>query len=139
MAIPENRSQLMKYLGAEQKNKVWSWCGVNHEERSVYLSMWTDAAFKRDGKSVSYTIQQPDWGIDDSGEKSAARQDHDEKLALIFDEEYQAYGYFIEPKDRNAHPREIKSTRTSFIVSLRLEQSEDGSITGFADKRIEIR
>jgi hypothetical protein len=139
MAKPANRSQLMDCLGAEQRNKVWSWCGVNHEEKSVYFSMWTDTADKRDGKTVSYTIQEPDWGINESGAKSAARKDHDEKLSLIFDHGYQAYGYFIEPKDRNAHPREIESTRTSFIVSIRLEKSADGCIFGYPEKRIEIR
>jgi hypothetical protein len=29
----------MDYLGAKQKNFVWSWCGVNDEERKVYFSV----------------------------------------------------------------------------------------------------
>jgi hypothetical protein len=140
MAIPENRSQLMDYLGAEQKNIVWSWCAVNHYERKVYLSVWTDTVAKRDGQNRSYQIQEPDWGVNDkTGSKSAARNDHDEKLALIMEGGYEAYGYFIEPKDKNADPRQIEHTCTSFIFSLELEQLEDGSIIGYPKKRIEIR
>lgn len=43
---PDNRSQLMSYLGAEQRNTVWSWCAVNEEEKKVYLSVWQDTRKK---------------------------------------------------------------------------------------------
>jgi len=85
-------------------------------------------------------IQEPDWGVDPaSGSKSAARKDQDEKLALIFTEGYEAYGYFIEAKDTNANPREIESTSTSFIFSFELERQADGSILENPKARIEIR
>jgi hypothetical protein len=42
MARPENRSQLMSYFGAKQRNTVWSWCAVNEEERKVYLGTQTN-------------------------------------------------------------------------------------------------
>ena len=140
MARLENRSQLMEHLGAKQKNTVWSWCAVNEEEHKVYLSVWTDTRAKRDGVRVSYVIQEPDWGIDQhTGSKSPARKDQDEKLALIFDEGYEVYGYFIEAKDTSANPREIASTSTSFIFSFDLERQVDGVILGYPKARIEIR
>ncbi len=140
MAKPENRLQLMEYLGAKQKNTVWSWCAVNDEERKVYFSVWVDTRAKRDGARVSYIIQEPIWGVDqDTGSKSAARKDHDEKLSLVFNEGYEAYGYFIEAKDENAHPREIGNTKTSFIFSLELERQKDGSVLAYPKTRIEIR
>ena len=140
MAIPENRLQLMEHLGAKQKNTVWSWCAINEEERKVYFSVWVDTRAKRDGKRDSYIVQGPDWGVDDNtGSMSAARKDHDEKLSLIFDEGYEAYGYFIEAKDEKAHPREIGHTRTSFIFLLELERQKDGSVLGYPKKRVEIR
>lgn len=140
MAKPENRSQLMEYLGAKQKNTVWSWCAVNDEERKVYFSVWMDTRSKRDGTTVSYVIQEPDWGVaQGTGSKSAARKDHDEKLSLVFNEGYEAYGYFIEPKDKNAYPREIESTKTSFIFSFELERQKDGSVLGYPKTRIEAR
>jgi hypothetical protein len=70
---------------------------------------------------------------------SAARKDHDEKLSLVFDNGYEAYGYFIEAKDEKAHPREIGHTRTSFIFSFDLERQKDGSVLGYPKNRIEIR
>ncbi len=140
MARLANRSQLMDHLGAKQKNTVWSWCAVNEEERMVYLSVWMDTRAKRDGVRVSYVIQEPDWGVDPTtGSKSAARKDQDEKLSLIFDKGYEAYGYFIEAKDTTANPREIESTSTSFIFSFDLERQPDGSILGYPKARIEIR
>jgi hypothetical protein len=140
MTKPENRAQLMEYLGAEQKNIVWSWCAVNEEEKSVYFSVWLDTLSKRDDHKASYLIQEPSWGVDeDTGSKSAARKDHDEKLSLVFDKGYKPYGYFIEAKDRNAYPREIESTKTSFIFSLELEKQQNGSILAYLKKRIEIR
>lgn len=140
MAIPENRLQLMEYLGAKQKNTVWSWCGVNEEERKVYFSVWVDTRAKRDGKRDSYMIQEPYWGLDENtGSKSAARKDHDEKLSLVFDDGYEPYGYFIEARDEKADPREIGHTRTSFIFLFELERQNDGSIIGYPKKRIEIR
>ena len=138
---PENRSQLMEYLGAVQRNVVWSWCAVNEEEKRVYFSVWTDTRMMRgDDKEISYLIQEPHWGIDEAtGNKSAARKDHDEKLSKVFDEGYEAYGYFVVAKDVNAVPREIEETRTSFIFSLKLKRMPDGAILGYPLSRIEIR
>ena len=36
----------------------------------------------------------------------------------MFDEGYEAYGYFIVAVDVDAEPREIAETKTSFIFSL---------------------
>lgn len=140
MSRPENRAQLMRYLGATQKNEVWSWCAVNHEERKVYFSVWTDTVGMRDGKRRSYVIQEPHWGVDDAtGKFKPARVDHDEKLALVFDQGYESFGYFIEAKDKNAHPRQIEETKTGFVFSLELERLENGDILGYLKQRIEIR
>lgn len=133
-----SRTQLMDYLGAVQKNIVWSWCAVNEEERKVYLSLWADMRSKRDGK-ISYVVQEEDWGVDPaSGSKSAARKDHDEKLLLVFDSGYEAYGYVVEAVDRNASPRKIENTATSFIFQLELERLKDGSVLGYVKSRINI-
>jgi endo-1,4-beta-mannosidase len=130
----------MEYLGAKQKNTVWSWCGVNEEERKVYLSVWLDTAKRRNGNRLSYVIQEADWGVDDTtGSISAARKDHDEKLALVFEKGYEPFGYFIEAKDRNARPRQIEETKTGFIFSLELERFPDGTILAYPKDRIEIR
>lgn len=140
MARLENRSQLMDYLGAKQRNTVWSWCAVNEEERKVFFSVWTDTRAKRDGSRVSYLIQESNWGIDEAtGSKSPARKDHDEKLSLVFDQGYQAFGYFIEAKDIRAATREIESTSTTFIFSFELERQPTGVILGYPIARIEIR
>lgn len=141
MAKPENRSQLMSYFGAKQKNTVWSWCGVNEEEKSVYLSIWTD--FKNlygDKSRVYYTIQEPDWGVnEETGSFSAARNDHDHNLEKVFNKGYKAYGYFIEARNKKVVPREIEVTKTSFIFSLELERLEDGTVIGYPLKRIEVK
>jgi len=130
----------MKYLGATQRNDVWAWCAVNHDERKVYFSIWTDKSVERDGKRRTYIIQEPHWGIDEGTHKvKPARADQDEKLALVFNEGYAAYGYFIEAKDKNAMPREIEETRTGFIFSLALERLPDGVVIGHLGQRIEIR
>ncbi|ENQ5771699.1 hypothetical protein ACOW3S_003480 [Vibrio fluvialis] len=134
----ENRSQLMDYLGAEQRNVVWSWCAVNETERKVYLSVWTDFKTNIDGK-MAYILQEPAWGLNENGHFSPARNDHDEKLGKIFSEGYESYGYFVEVKDKNAEPREILYTKTSFIFSLELERLESGVIIGYPKKRIEIK
>ena len=138
MAKPTNRSQLMKYFGATQLNAVWSWCAVNESEKSVYLSVWTDHVDKIDGVTT-YTLQGPHWGIGEEGRKSAARNDQDQKLALVFDHGYKAYGYFIEAKDHAATPRAIANTRTSFIMEMRLSKTNDGWVTGIPLRRIEVR
>lgn len=138
MTRPANRSQLMNYLGAKQRNVVWSWCAVNEEEQKVYLSVWLDTAKKRDGSRLSYVIQEPDWGMEEDGSFTPARKDHDEKLALIFEQGFEPYGYFIEAKDRNARPRQIEDTRTGFIFSLELERLPDGTILGYLKDRINI-
>ncbi len=54
MSKPENRSQLMEYFGAEQRNTVWSWCAVNENEKAVYLSVWDDLRNKHEEKERSY-------------------------------------------------------------------------------------
>lgn len=59
----ENRSQLVDYLGAHQRNVVWSWCAVDEDERKVYFSLWSDTRSRRDGQRESYLVQEPDWGI----------------------------------------------------------------------------
>lgn len=141
MAKPENRVQLMEYFGATQKNIMWSWCAVNEEEKSVYLSVWTD--YKGDfenNNSQCYIIQEPDWGVNpESGSKSAARNDHDEKLSKIFNENYAAFGYFVEAKDKNATVREIEHTKTSFIFELNIKKLSDGTVIGYPTKRIEVK
>lgn len=140
MSKLENRSQLMEYFGAVQKNTVWSWCAINEDEKSIYLSVWTDfrGDYENNGK-VSYIIQEPSWGVNENtGSKSAARNDHDDKLNKIFNENYKSYGYFVEAKDRNANPREIERTKTSFIFELDLKKLKDGTIIGYPLKRIEI-
>jgi len=129
----------MKYLGAKQKNPVWAWCAVNDEERKVYLSIWADTAKKRDGMRLSYLIQEPTWGIEDDGSMHSARKDHDEKLALVFEQGYEPYGYVVEAKDRHSRPRQIEKTQTSFIFSIELERLQDGSIIAYRKSRIEIR
>lgn len=140
MHRPENRLQLMEYFGAEQKNTVWSWCAVNEEERKVYLSVWTDHRQTLEGDSrPSYVLQKPNWGLKEGITKSAARNDHDEKFAKIFDEGYEAFGYFVEARDKNKIPREIESTKTSFIFRLELKRQDDGSIIGYLLDRIEVR
>jgi hypothetical protein len=130
---------MMEYLGAKQRNTVWSWCAVNEEERKVYFSLWVDTAAKRDGKNVSYVVQEPDWGIDESKQTvSAARKDHDEKLSLVFEHGYEPWGYCIVARDRHARPREIEETRTGFVWSLRLERLPDGVILAHPVTRLNL-
>lgn len=139
MSRPENRLQLMEHFGASQFNDRLAWCGVNDAEKKVYFSVWTDNTYTRNG-SKGYLIQEPDWGIsDETGNKSAARNDHDTKLSLVFEQGYEPYGYFIVAKDRAAHPRDIAETRTSFVVRLQLEVLPDGSVFGFPTSHIEVR
>jgi hypothetical protein len=139
MARPENRLQLMERLGATQFNDRLAWCGVNESERRVYFSIWTDNVYTHGGEK-GYLVQEPHWGINDStGKKDAPRNDQDAKFALVFSDGYEPYGYFIVAKDRNAFPREIAETRTSFVVRLQLEQLQDGSIFAIPRDRIEVR
>ncbi|HJR56507.1 MAG TPA: hypothetical protein VJ798_08000 [Rhizomicrobium sp.] len=138
MGRPANRSQLMDRLGAVQLNTVWSWCGVNDSERKVYFSIWTDNTYAHNG-AKSYIIQEPDWGVNEQGHRSAARNDQDDKFSLVFEQGYEPWGYFIEAKDRRAHPREIASTLTSFVMQLQLDKLQDGTIIGTPLKRIEVR
>ncbi|MHB1528022.1 MAG: hypothetical protein ACYCXT_01110 [Acidiferrobacteraceae bacterium] len=138
MTRPANRSELMERLGATQTNTVWSWCAVNEHERKVYFSVWSDFMSKRNGQA-SYTIQEPNWGINETtGKSSAARSDQDEKLRLVFEHGYEAYAYFIEAKDPVADPREIAHTRTSFVMRMRLIRLEDGSVIGTPLDRIDV-
>ena len=139
MSRPKNHSQLMERLGASQLNTVWSWCGVNEAERKVYFSIWTDNVHTYNGEK-GYLIQGPGWGIsDEMGKRSAARNVQDAKFALVFEQGYEPYGYFIVAKNPTAHPREIAETRTSFVVRLELHRLSDGSIIGIPRSRIEIR
>ena len=134
-----SRTQLMDYLGAVQRNVVWSWCAVNEEERKVYFSLWADMRAKRDGIRFSYIVQEPDCGVDPkSGSKSEARKDHDEKLLMALERGYEAYGYVVEAVDRNASPRKIESTATSFVFQLDLERHSDGTVLGYVTTRINI-
>lgn len=138
MSRPDNRSQLMDRVGAVQLNTVWSWCAVNEKKRQVYFSIWTDNLLKNAGPRT-YKIQEPHWGISEQGGKSAARNDQDVKLALVFEQGYEAWGYFIEAKDPTANPREIEKTATSFVVRLALSKRSDGVIAGQMLERVEIR
>lgn len=131
---------MMKSLGAEQRNTVWSWCAVNEQERKVYFSVWLHTHARRDGSRASYVIQETWWGIDkETGARSPARNDHDEKLALVFEHGYEAFGYFIKAKDTKAEPKEIEETLTSFVFSFELEKQPDGTILGFPKARVELR
>jgi len=138
MARPQNRSQLMERLGAVQTNTVWSWCGVNEAERKVYFSIWTDNGYPSSG-AKSYIVQEPYWGINEKGSKSPARNDQDEKLELVFSQGYEPWGYFIEAKDPSVHPREIGNTHTSYVMRLRLERLQDGTVIGTLVQRVEVR
>ena len=89
-----SRKALMDVVGASQFHQRLAWCGVNHKERKVYFSMWTDRRVENAGV-VSYTIQELHWGVDAQGRKDASRKDHDKKLALVQDDGYEAWGYLI--------------------------------------------
>jgi len=135
----ENRSQMMSYLGAEQRNTVWSWCAVDDDEKKVYFSLWADTR-RKDGDETSYLVQEPHWGInEETGRPSAARNDHDEKLRLAFEEGYETFGYVVVAKDPGASPRQIEETRTGFIFEIELLRQHDGSIRGAVRKRINLR
>lgn len=139
MAKPENRSQLMTYFGAEQRNTVWSWCAVNEAEKKVYLSVWTDHGKTQPGDNrKSYILQEPHWGEKPDGAFQPARKDHDEKLDKVFESGYEAFGYFVEPKSRNTVPREIKNTRTSFVLRLELKRLNNGIVIGYPLERVEV-
>lgn len=137
MSRPENRTQMMDRLGAVQLNTVWSWCAVNEANRQVFFSIWTDNLVKT-AAPRTYLIQAPDWGVNEAGRKSAARNDQDVKLGLVFDGGYEPFGYFIEARDPTAEPREIAVTMTSFYVRLKLWKTDDGSVLGQMLERIEV-
>jgi hypothetical protein len=139
MTRPKNRLQLMERLDAVQLNNVWSWCAVNEAEKKAYFSIWTDNAHAHNGEK-GYLIQRPT-GDEDGEEatRSAARNDRNAKFALVFEQGYDAYGYFIVAKDRFAQPREMAETRTSFVMKLRIERLDDGSIWAVAIDRLEIQ
>ena len=137
MARAENRSQMMRKLNAKQANPQWALCAVNEDEKKVYLSVWVDLV--GDYKGINrYLLQDPSWGIEESGEVSKQRKDHDEKMRLIFDKEYEAFGYFVEAIDPDALPRQIKETRTSFVMRLEMNTEDDGSIYGIPVERISL-
>lgn len=81
----ESRKTLMDFLGAEQANPYWAWCGVDHHERRVYYSMWTNKR-EENADAVSYIIQEPTWGVDDRDRKNASRSDHDKNLGLVLND-----------------------------------------------------
>ena len=137
MPKPTNRLQLMKRLGAVQANTVWAWCAVNTAQQRVYFSVWTDHVQQHDGQTT-YLLQEPHWGLDEQGRMSPARKDQEEKLALVFDEGFRAYAYFIEAKDRNAPKREIAATRTTFVMQMRLSRTDAGCVVGTPVSREEI-
>ena len=137
MSRAQNRLQMMRQLGAKQANTMWSWCAVNEDTKKVYFSVWADMVHKFDGETVA-VIQEPDWGVGEGGKKSPARNDHDKKLRLVFEAGYEAYGYFVVAVDPKAHPRQIETIRTSFVMHLKLTKLEDGSIVGALVDRVEI-
>lgn len=129
----------MAYFGATQLNTVWSWCAVNEQAKAVYFSVWTDHIYKTGGDTF-YVLQEPHWGLnDETGKSKAARNDQDEKLSLVFDKGYEAYGYFIVAKDTSAVPRQIEETRTSFVMQLQLSRRDDGVVIGLPIRRIEVK
>jgi hypothetical protein len=136
----ESRKALMDFLGAEQANPYWAWCGVDHQERKVYFSMWT---YKREENAgaVSYIIQEPTWGVDARGRKNASRSDHDKKLALVLNDGYEAWGYLIEQDDRvweRDHITKIEATVTNRIYQLRLAVLQDGSVQGVVTNEVQL-
>lgn len=136
-----SRKALMDFLGAEQANTYWAWCGVDHTERRVYFSMWTYTREENAGV-VSYTVQGPDWGVDDKGRKNASRSDHYKKLALVFNDGYEAWGYLIEHDDRaweRHQVTKIEATVTSRIYQLRLAVLQDGSVQGVVTNEIQLK
>lgn len=138
MSRPENRLQLMDRLGATQVNHVWAWCGVNHDERKVYFSVWTDFKYAV-GPKGTYVLQGPDWGLDGSPNGRKSRNDHDAKFALVFEQGYESWGYFNVVKDPTASPREIEETKTGFVMKLDISKLEDGCIIGTVVERVEVR
>ena len=137
MSRIETRSQMMRVLGAKQANAVWGTCAVNEDSKKVYFSVWADKV-KHDNGENRFVIQEALWGVDKSGKKSPARNDHDKKMKLVFDEGYEAFGYFIVAVDPNAEPRQIETTRTSFVMRLEPEKLDDGSVVSALVERIEI-
>ena len=135
-----SRSQLMKRLGAKPQNSDGGWCAVNETERKVFLSVWTDSRGVRSGDNeVSYLVQEPDWGIcSETGKKSQTRKRHDENLKKIFEEGYDAYGYFVVPDTTQGDARLIKETKTSFIFSFELARREDGTVLGYPKYRLDL-
>jgi hypothetical protein len=136
-----SRKALMDFLGAEQANTYWAWCGVAHAERKVYFSMWTNTREEKAGV-VTYTVQGPDWGVDDKGRKNASRSDHDKKLAMVLNDGYEAWGYLIEQDDRaweRDHITKIEATVTNRIYQLRLAVLQDGSVQGVVTNEVQLK
>ena len=137
MARAENRSQMMRKLNAKLINPQWAWCAVNEDEKKVYLSVWVDLVEDHEGSS-RYLLQEPNWGVEESGEISKSRKDLNEKMRLISEEGYETFGYFVEAIDPDASPREIKETRTSFVMRLELTTEDNGCIYGVPVERISL-
>jgi hypothetical protein len=136
-----SRKALMDFLGAEQANPYWAWCGVDHEGRKVYFSMWTNTREEKAGV-VTYTIQGPDWGVDDNGRKNASRSDHDKKLALVLTKGYEAWGYLIEQDDRawrRDQVTKIEATVTNRIYQLRLVVHQDRAVHGIIASEVQLK
>ena len=139
MSKPQNRLQLMERFGATQLNDRWSWCAVNEAKREVFFSIWTDKVIM-DAADTRYVLQEPHWGLNDAtGMSKAARHDQDNKFALVFDQGYAAFGYFVVAKDTTAIPREIAETRTGFVMRMNLSKDAQGVIVGAPVERIEVR
>ena len=88
-----------------------------------------------------YTSQGPDWGIEE-GRKGASRKDRDEKLALVFEGGYEAWGYLIEGvhghrvRDQVA---KIEATVTNRIFQLQLAVQPDKSIHGIITGEVHLK
>lgn len=97
---PENRKQLLELLGATQKNVQWSWCAVDEKHKRVFFTVWNQEQLNKNHKKdpLIYLVQQPWWGINETGNNSASRNDHNEKLRLYFQEKYTAYCYILKRK-----------------------------------------
>ena len=60
-------------------------------------------------------------------------------MSLVFDDGYEAYGYFVKAKNKNVIPREIEQTYTSFVMKMKLKTLDDGRVIGELLERIEVR
>ena len=122
----------MRKLGAKQKNIVWSWCAVNHDNKRVYLSTWIDKI-----TDEGYILRHADHDllVDPS---HPAYKDQAEKFDLIRNEGYEAWGYFIEAEDTTVIPRKIKRTVSGFVIRFDMDFKESGEVIGKMKGREEV-